>query len=139
MFLALASGCSYFYEFKNSSKELNNKYNREIISNFSKAISKNPENSLFYTERGRAKHDYEDYVGAIKDFNDSLSLNPNKDVIFYMANSKYAYGDYKGAIKDYQKLNLKNNLLDEVFYNIASAELILLNYKAIKINILRHS
>ena len=75
MFLAINSGCSLLYKDENSSKELNNKYNREIIINYSKAISKIPDNFLFYLERGRAKHDFGDYVGAIMDFNASLSIN----------------------------------------------------------------
>ena len=128
MFLTLTSGCSVFYENKNLSRELNNKFNREIISNFSKALSRYPDNFLFYLERGRAKHDYGDYVGAIRDFKNSLSLNPDMKVMFHMANSKYAYGDHKGAIKDYEKLILKKDFKDQVFYNIASSHLILLNY-----------
>ena len=104
MFLSLFSGCSFLYENKDRTKRLNNKFNRELISNFSKALSKKPDDSLFYLERGKAKHDYGDYVGAINDFNDSLKLNPNPKVIFYRGNSKFAYGDYKGAIKDYEKL-----------------------------------
>ena len=70
------------------------------------SIQKNvkAESGDFYFERGIAKHDYGDYFGAIKDFNDSLRLNPNPKVIFNRANSKYALGDYKGAIKDYEKL-----------------------------------
>ena len=102
MFLSLTSGCSIFYENENLSKKLNNKLNREIIRNYSKALSKNPDNYLFYYERGRAKHDYHDYVGAIKDFNNSLNLNPDKKVLFDIANSKFAYGDHKGAINDYK-------------------------------------
>ena len=119
------------YVEENSSKEPNNKFNREIISNYSKAISKIPDNSLFYLERGRAKHDYGDYAGAIKDFKYSLSLNPDLKVIFYIANSKYAEGDHKGAIKDYEKL-IFITISKIKFYNIASSHLIFNYAKAIK-------
>ena len=81
MFLSLVSSCSFFYENTVRTKKLNNNLNREIINNFSIALSKKPNNSLFYFERGIAKHDYGDYFGAIKDFNDSLRLNPNPKVI----------------------------------------------------------
>ena len=50
---------------------------------------KNPDNFLFYHERGKAKHDVGDYVGAIRDFNSSLSINPDIKVIFDIAKSKY--------------------------------------------------
>ena len=83
MFIASASGCSYFDRGNNFSKELNNKFNREIISNYSKAISRNPENFLYYIERGRAKHAFGDYVEAIQDYKNSFSLNPDLKVILY--------------------------------------------------------
>ena len=40
MFLTATSSCAVFRESKNSSKELNNRFNREIINNFTKALSK---------------------------------------------------------------------------------------------------
>ena len=128
MFFTLISGCSFIYRSNSLSKEQSNKYNREIISNFSKAILKDPYNPLFYLERGMAKHDYGDYIGAINDFNISLGFKKDKKVIFNRANSKYAYGDHKGAIKDYKELILKRYFQDQVFYNIASSQLIILKY-----------
>ena len=98
MFLAFAPGCSFVYRNKNLPKVQDNNFNREIISNFSKAISRDPNNFLFYLERGIAKHDYRDYQGAIKDFNNSFSLSPNLKIMFHMANSKYAYGDHEGVL-----------------------------------------
>ena len=130
MFLSINSSCSYLYKGKDYKKELRNTYNRELISNFSKAISKNPDNFLFYFERGIAKHNYGDYSGAIEDFNNSFSLNSDSEVTLHKANSKYAYGDYKGAINDYKKfLSKKHVFQDQVFYGIASSHLILLNYR----------
>ena len=104
MFLTLTSGCSVFYEGKDLSREQNNKLNRETIENFSKAILKNPDNFFFYLQRGKLKHDIGDYVGAIKDFNSSLSINPDLKIIFDIAKSKYTYGDHNGAMEDYKKL-----------------------------------
>ena len=129
MFLFLFSSCSFFYENKDHAKKQNNNLNKEIINNFTKALSKNPDNSLFYLERGKTKHNYGDYIGAIKDFNDSLRLNPNSKAIFNRANSKYAYGDYNGAIKDYEKFISRNIFQDQVFYSIANSQFILLEYE----------
>ena len=77
----------------------------EIIKNFSRAISRHPNNYFFYLERGRAKDEYGDFKGAIEDFNKTFKINPDQRVIFFRANSKYKYGDFKGAIKDYENLN----------------------------------
>ena len=52
------TGCSFIYSDKYSSKEKYNEISREIIKNFSIAISKDPNNYFFYLERGKAKHDY---------------------------------------------------------------------------------
>ena len=130
MFLFLVSGCYIFHKNKDHAKKIENNRNREIISNYSEALSKKPDNSLFFLERGIAKHDYGDYIGAIRDFNNSLRLNPNSKAIFNRANSKYAYGDYMGAIKDYEKFISGKIYQDQVFYNIANSQFILLNYKA---------
>ena len=103
MFLSIISGCAFF-ENKDQIKKLNNNDFREIINNFSMAIKRNSQNFSFYLERGRARHAYGDFMGAIIDFNYSLRLNPNPKIIFYKANSKYAYGDFKGAIQDFEQL-----------------------------------
>ena len=133
MFLTFTSGCSVFNEGRNLSNDLFNKLNKEIIENFSEAITKDPDNYLFYLERGKAKHDFGDYVGAIKDFNSSLRLNPDLKIMFHIANSKYNYGDHIGASEDYQKSILNEDFKDEAFFNIANSQLILLNYaEAIK-------
>ena len=102
---------------KNKTLKLSNNLNREIISNFSKAIKREPDNYLFYLERGIAKHNYGDYLGAIEDFNYSLKLNSNLKVIFHRANSKYTYGDHMGAIKDLKNLISKNIFQDQVFHH----------------------
>ena len=104
MLLFNISGCSFSYQGRNSLKVKNNNINREIIENYSKAILKDPKNSYFFLERGRTKHEYGDFVGAIKDFNNSFKINPDIKVIFFRGNSKFYYGDFIGAIKDYEKL-----------------------------------
>ena len=61
MFLATISGCSFLYIGKDSIKELDTKLNKEIIADLSKALSKDPDNFLFYLERGKAKQSYGDF------------------------------------------------------------------------------
>ena len=105
IFLTLnISGCSFFNKNNNLLNEKSNKINREIIDNYNKAISKDPSNFVFYLERGKAKYDSRNFIGAIDDYNYSTKLNPNNIVDFYKANAKFSYGDFKGAIIDYQKL-----------------------------------
>ena len=95
LFLKL-SGCSKKFVRKNTINEKSNNINLEIIKNYSKAISREPNNFFFYLERGRAKHEYGDFKGAIRDFNYSFKIKPDLKVIFYKANSKFKYGDFKG-------------------------------------------
>ena len=130
MLLLNLTGCSLSFGRKNSIEDKsNNSINLEIIKNYSKAISREPNNFFFYLERGRAKHEYGDFKGAIKDFNYSFKINPDLKVIFYRANSKYEYGDFKGAIKDYENLNIFEDYKDQVFYNLASAQLLNFDYQ----------
>ena len=108
MLLLNLTSCSLSFGRKDSLREKSNNINLEIVNNYSKAILREPNNFFFYLERGRAKHEYGDFKGAIKDFNSSFKIKPDLKVIFYKANSKFKYGDYKGAIKDYEKLNFFN-------------------------------
>ena len=82
MFLLNLTGCSLSNGWKNSFKDNSNNINLEIIANYSKAISRDPNNSFFYFERGKAKHEYGDFNGAIKDFDYSFKINPDPIVIF---------------------------------------------------------
>ena len=70
-----------------------------------------------------------DIEGAIDDFNNSLKINPDNELIFYLGNVKLEYGDFKGAILDYEKLTLIEDFKDEIFYNIAYAQAQNLNYE----------
>ena len=91
MFFLTLTVCSLSYGRKNLLTFKNNNFNLEVIQNYSKAISRDPNNFNFYLERGKAKHEY---------------------------------GDYKGAIKDYENLNVLEEYKDEIFYNLASAQLL---------------
>ena len=56
LILITSSGCSHFNKSQNSSNEKFNDINLEIIANYSKAILEDPNNELFYLERGKAKY-----------------------------------------------------------------------------------
>ena len=106
-FLLLAinvTGCFTTYKRENTLEKKYNNLNREIINNYSKAITKDPKNFYFYLERGKARQDYGDFKGAIDDFHNAFKINPDKKFLFYRANAKFDYGDYEGAIKDYKNL-----------------------------------
>jgi tetratricopeptide (TPR) repeat protein len=129
--LPIISSCTFLDDRKKISNEKYNITNREIINNFSKAITKNPNNFFFYLERGKAKQNFGDFRGAINDFNYSFNLNKDYKFIFYRANAKFDFGDYEGAIRDYEQLTLITDLKgikDQIFFNIASAQLTNLNY-----------
>ena len=113
------TGCSLYFGQESYLTEKRKNINLEIIKNFSKAILRDPNNPTFYLERGRAKNEYGDFKGAIKDFNKSFKISPELKIIFYKANSKYKYGDFKGAIKDYENLNFFEEYKDQIFYNLA--------------------
>ena len=130
LILITTSGCSHLNKREKSSKEKFNEINLEIIANYSKAISKDPNNELFYLERGKAKYEYGDFKGAIKDFDNSFKINYNMKILFYRANAKFDFGDHNGAIKDYGEILSLEKLKDQAYYNIASSQLILGKYKS---------
>ena len=82
MLLLNLTGCSLSFGRKNlSTDKSNNNINREIIKNYSKGLSREPNNFFFYLERGRAKHEYGDFKGAINDFNYAFKIyNSNNEL-----------------------------------------------------------
>ena len=104
MLLINLTGCSFSFGQKNSLIKKSNNINLEIIKNYSKAISKDPNNFTFYLERGRAKHEYGDFKGAIKDYENLNIFEEYKDQIFYnLASAQLLNFDYQNAIKNYTK------------------------------------
>ena len=62
LLLALSfTSCSTIYEEKNAIEKKHNNFNREIINNYTKAISKNPYNFFFYLERGKVRQEFGDF------------------------------------------------------------------------------
>ena len=72
------TSCSSSYEERKTLEKKHNNLNREIINNYSKAITKYPNNFNFYLERGKARQDFGDFRGAIDDFYNAFKINPDK-------------------------------------------------------------
>ena len=75
------------------------------ISDFTKAIEINPNNSRAYYNRGWNKAKLKDYYGAISDYNKALEIDPtDKDSYLNRSISKEKIGDIKGACLDAKKI-----------------------------------
>ena len=96
----------------------------EAINDYNKAIDINPNQTLPYYLRGKAKGSLGDYTGLLSDFDKVIELgakkrereiysweqvaydmNANIDYSFYesRARAKVHFEDYSGAIEDYKK------------------------------------
>ena len=75
------------------------------ISNHTKDIENNPNNSYAYCERGTAKSMLEDYRGAVLDFTKAMTIDPRLTALcsFDRGNAKACIGDQLGAIADFSK------------------------------------
>lgn len=90
---------------------------KEAYECFSSAISKQPDNAVFYNDRGYACVNLHEYEKALSDFNKALSLNPNFSQVFIGRGFAYlSLGRYEDALSDYTKaISLKPD--EAVFYN----------------------
>ena len=74
------------------------------IEEYTEKIKEEPNNSIYYNNRGRAYRELENYEEAIKDYNEAIELDPNNSI--YYNNRGRAYRElenYEEAIKDYKK------------------------------------
>ena len=77
----------------------------------------NPNNSIYYNNRGSSKYSLNEYKEAIKDYNKAIKLNPSNDIFYYnRGNSNYYLKNYKEAIKDYNEA-IKLNPNSVIYYN----------------------
>ena len=74
------------------------------ISDFTKAIEKNPNYDSAYVNRGATKFKLKDYYGAIADYNKAIEINPS-DATYYTVRGwiRYQLGDIKRACSDLRK------------------------------------
>ena len=75
------------------------------ISDYTKAIEIDPNDSTAYYNRGLAKHNLKDYYGAISDYTKAIKLDPrNTDALDNRGLAKHNLEDYYGAISDYTRV-----------------------------------
>ena len=78
------------------------------INLLTQAIKLNPSDGWFYYERGQAKDELEDFNGAVEDFTQALSFDPDEDLLgnclHARANTRFfGLNDKKGACEDWSK------------------------------------
>jgi tetratricopeptide (TPR) repeat protein len=81
------------------------------ITDFDKAILKEPNNHILYNERGLCKEKLGDYNDAIEDFQKAIKLKDNyADAYYNLGHCKFKNGDKEGACSNWQKsLDLKGH------------------------------
>ncbi len=77
--------------------------------------------------RGVAKHNLQDYRGAIADYSKAIEIDPNyAEAYFKRGNAKYDFQDYKGAIADYSRaIEINPRYASDAYYNRGLAKIIL--------------
>ena len=76
----------------------------QAIERIDKAIELDPQNAVFYNNRGMTKGTLEDYQGAISDLDKAIELNPQYTAALNnRGNVKYLLGCLKEAIADYNR------------------------------------
>lgn len=74
------------------------------IEEYTEKIKEEPNNSIYYNNRGRAYRELENYEEAIKDYNKAIGLNPNNASYYYARGNIFSYLEkYNNALKDYDK------------------------------------
>ena len=88
--------------------------NDEKIHCYTEAIRLKPDYADAYINRGIARRDEGDMVGAVKDYTEAIHLKPNDAVAYYNRGiSLNEKGDMDGAFKDYtEAIRLKPNDAD---------------------------
>lgn len=100
---------NYFFEKADNVKNLKdedefNLFMRLAITEFSKALIRDPNFSDAHYRRGFAFMMIEQYENAIKDFDKVLELDPVNELAFFMRGSIYELGeDYPSALSNYEQ------------------------------------
>lgn len=78
--------------------------NESAIESYNKAINLNPDNAMYYYNRGGSLAKLDQLEDALDDFDAAISLGTQTSGVFNnRANTKYLLGDYRGAISDYTR------------------------------------
>lgn len=93
-------------------------HNNEFdISNSTRAIEINPMDESAYLQRGKAKLNLADWMGAVQDFTKIIEINPNNAEAYKnRGETKYYLSDYRGSIADYSILIKLEPLNAEAFF-----------------------
>jgi len=92
------------YSFRAFFPEESEIMNKVVIIYFTETINRKYKLEYSYLYRGSAKYNLNDFIGAIKDFNEQIVLNPKDSKAHQMrALSKIGLEDYYGGIIDLSK------------------------------------
>ena len=99
-----------------------NKIWKNSLSLISDAIEKNSGAYLYqdylYASRGVAKEAYQDYRGAVADYNEALNIRPAYvDVLYNRGADKYLLKDSIGAMADYNEIIKLNPAYVKAYYS----------------------
>lgn len=115
----------------------------DAIADFSEALQRNPDNAVFYNNRGTTYHKIGKYKLAIADYDRALNLNPEFAMTFNNRGNAYhqtgqhdrAIPDFNRAIQLDQKIVAVYNNRGMVFENKGQLENAIEDYsKAIQLN-----
>lgn len=103
--------------------------NYGAIMDYSKIIIYKPDADSYFN-RGNSKYSLQDYIGAKKDFESALKLDPQFiDAKYNLACTKYFLEDYLGSIIDLSKIIDATSTESRVYTQRANALLELKKYK----------
>ena len=103
------------------------------IEEYTKKIKEEPNNAIYYYNRGNTYYSLKEYEKATNDYNKAIELNPNNASYYYNRGNTFSnLKDYDKAIKDYDKaIDLNPN--NAYYYNRGNTFSNLKDYdKAIK-------
>ena len=93
------------------------------ISDYTKAIEINPNDSLAYYNRGNSKRKLKDYYGAISDYTKAIEINPQYGKAYNNRGlAKRKIGDDKGGCDDYKKAISVGNKETENWFKTDGAD-----------------
>ena len=99
---AYARDASYYFDRAFDKAENGN--HKGAISDYTKSIELDPNESVSYYNRALSKYDMEDFYGAISDNTKAIKIDPEyADAYYNRALAKEGIEDYSGAISDYTK------------------------------------
>jgi tetratricopeptide (TPR) repeat protein len=95
-----------------------NKQYRSAIEIYDRMIVPNQSDAYLYLNRGLAKNEFGDNIGANIDYNEAIRINPNYSLAYNNRGAmKSELGDFSGSIADYNVAIKLNSDLANAYYN----------------------